>query len=179
METTTTSESPGAPRVSTGWTVSLTYSRSSPCLTSALSEYSLRSETRPRSYSMRKLTGSHLYGELVGRRDIKGKIVDEIDELLISAFQDITSAIIQHETLENHLYEHIDDDGDRSQFAENPIPNRNAAIHGLVPYSTEKTSLNSIFLADSVLQMITERKREKIAEIADILRGRVLGAKSA
>ena len=65
----------------------------------------------------------HLYGELVGRRDIKGKIVDEIDELLISAFQDITSAIIQHETLENHLYEHIDDDGDRSQFAENPIPN--------------------------------------------------------
>ena len=121
----------------------------------------------------------HLYGELVGRRDIKGKIVDEIDELLISAFQDITSAIIQHETLENHLYEHIDDDGDRSQFAENPIPNRNAAIHGLVPYSTEKTSLNSIFLADSVLQMITERKREKIAEIADILRGRVLGAKSA
>ena len=122
----------------------------------------------------------HLYGELVGRHlDIKGKIVDEIGELPISAFQDITSGIIQHETLENHLYEHIDDDGDRSQFAENPIPNRHAAIHGLVPYSTEKSSLNSIFLADFVLQMITEMKREKIAEIADILRGGVLGAKSA
>ena len=114
----------------------------------------------------------HLYGELVGRHlDIKGKIVDEIGELPISAFQDITSGIILHETLENHLYEHIDDDGDRSQFAENPIPNRHAAIHGLVPYSTEKSSLNSIFLADFVLQMITEMKREKIAEIADILRG--------
>ena len=122
----------------------------------------------------------HLYGKLVGRHlDIKGKIVDEIGELPISAFQDITSGIIQHETLENHLYEHIDDDGDRSQFAENPIPNRHAAIHGLVPYSTEKSSLNSIFLADFVLQMITEIKREKIAEIADILRGGVLGAKSA
>ena len=122
----------------------------------------------------------HLYGELVGRHlDIKGKIVDEIGELPISAFQDITSGIIQHETLENHLYEHIDDDGDRSQFAENPIPNRHAAIHGLVPYSTGKSSLNSIFLADFVLQMITEMKREKIAEIADILRGGVLGAKSA
>ena len=95
----------------------------------------------------------HLYGELVGRgRDIKGKIVDEIGKLPISAFQDITSGIIQHETLENHLYEHIDDDGDRSQFAENPIPNRHAAVHGLVPYSTEKSSLNSIFLADFVLQ---------------------------
>ena len=113
----------------------------------------------------------HLHGELVGRHlDIKEKIVDEIGELPISAFQDITSGIIQLETLENHLYEHIDDDGDRSQFAGNPIPNRNAAIHGLVPYSTEKSSLNSIFLADFVLQMITEIKREKIAEIADILR---------
>ena len=113
-----------------------------------------------------------LYGELVGRnRDIKGKIVDEIGELPISAFQDITSGIIQHEILENHLYEHIDDDGDRSQFAENPIPNRNAAIHGLVPYSTEKSSLNSIFLADFVLQMITEIKRKKIAEIAEALLG--------
>ena len=127
-----------------------------------------------------RATRVHLYGELVGRHlDIKGKIVDEIGELPISAFQDITSGIIQHETLENHLYEHIDDNGDRSQFAENPIPNRHAAIHGLVPYSTEKSSLNSIFLADFVLQMITEMKREKIAEIADILRGGVLGAKSA
>ena len=122
----------------------------------------------------------HLYGQLVGRHlDIKGKIVDEISELPISAFQDITSGTIQHETLENHLYEHIDDDSDRSQFAENPIPNRHAAIHGLVPYSTEKSSLNSIFLADFVLQMITEIKKEKIAEVADILRGGVLGAKSA
>ena len=122
----------------------------------------------------------HLYGELVGRHlDIKGKIVDEISELPISALQDITSVIVQHETLENHLYEHIDDDSDRSRFAENPIPNRHAAIHGLVPYSTEKSSLNSIFLADFVLQMITEIKKEKIAEVADILRGGVLGAKSA
>ena len=46
----------------------------------------------------------HLCGELVGRHlDIKRKIVDEIGELPISAFQDITSGIIQHETLENHL----------------------------------------------------------------------------
>ena len=117
----------------------------------------------------------HLYGELVGRHlDIKGKIVDEIGELPISAFQDTTSGIIQHETLESHLYEHIDDDGDRSQFAENPIPNRHAAIHGLIPYSTEKSSLNSIFLADFVFQMITAIKRAKIAEVVDILQDRML-----
>ena len=110
----------------------------------------------------------HLYGELVGRHlDIKGKIVDEISELPISAFQDITSVIVQHETLENHLYEHIDDDSDRSRFAENPIPNRHAAIHGLVPYSTEKSSLNSIFLADFVLQMPAIGK-EKMAEVPSI-----------
>ena len=112
--------------------------------------------------------------EPVGRLDVKGKIVGEIGDLPISSFHDLTSGTIQYETLENHLYERIDDDGDRSQFAENPIPNRHAAAHGLVPYSSEKTSLNSILLTDFVFQMITAIKRETIAKVVDILQDRML-----
>ena len=112
--------------------------------------------------------------EPVGRLDVKGKIVGEIGDLPTSSFRDLTSGTIQYETLENHLYERIDDDGDRSQFAENPIPNRHAATHGLVPYSSEKTSLNSILITDFVFQMITAIKRETIAEVVAILQDRML-----
>ncbi len=116
--------------------------------------------------------------ELVGRPNIKETILSGVDDLPISSFYDLTSVMIQYDTLEKHVYEQIGNENDRSQFADSPIPNRHAAIHGLVPYSSEKISLNSIFLADFVFQMITEIKREKIAEVAGVLEGRVLAAKS-
>ena len=89
----------------------------------------------------------------------------------MSSFHDLTSSTMQYETFEGHLYEQIDDENDRSRFADNPIPNRHAALHGLVPYSSEKSSLNSIFLMDFVLQTTTQAKRARIAEAADILKG--------
>lgn len=89
----------------------------------------------------------------------------------MSSFHDLTPSIMQYEALEGHLYERINDENDRSRFADNQIPNRHAAIHGLVPYSSEKSSLNSIFLIDFVLHTITQAKRARIAEAADILKG--------
>ena len=116
--------------------------------------------------------------ELVGSPNIKETILSRVDDLPISSFYDLTSGMIQYEALERHLYERIGNENHRSQFADNPIPNRHAAVHGLVPFSSEKTSLNSIFLADFVFHLITEFKREKIAEVAGVLEGRVLAAKS-
>ena len=81
--------------------------------------------------------------------------------------------------MEKHLYEHIDDENDRSKFAESPIPNRHATVHGLVPYASEKSSLNSIFLADFVFLMITQIKKEKITKVAEILKGYALAAESS
>ena len=115
----------------------------------------------------------------VGRRtNIKETILSEVSDLPISSFHNLTSVTIQYETLENHLYENIDDENDRVQFAESSIPNRHASLHGLVPYSSEKSSLNSIFLADFVFLTITQSKKEKVRKVAEILKGYVLAAES-
>ena len=120
-----------------------------------------------------------LHEKLVDRGlNVKETILGEVDDLPVSWFHDLSSGTIQYETLEKHLYEHIDDENDRSQFAESPIPNRHAAVHGLVPYASEKSSLNSIFLTDFVFLMITQIKREKITEIAEILKDYTLAAES-
>lgn len=110
--------------------------------------------------------------------NIKETILNEVDDLPSSAFHNLTSGIMQYDTVANHLYEHIDDENDRSQFEENPIPNRHAAVHGFVPYSSEKSSLNSIFITDFVFLMITQVKKERIQAAAQILKGYALSIES-
>jgi hypothetical protein len=40
-----------------------------------------------------------------------------------------------------------------------PVPNRHAAIHGLVSYTSLKSSLNAILVADYLLQALSTIKR--------------------
>ena len=121
-----------------------------------------------------RATRVQLRGKMVDRGlNIKKTILSKVDDLPISSFHDITSGTIQYETLDNHLYNQIDDEMGRSKFAENPIPNRHAIAHGLVSYSSEKSSLNSIFLTDFVFLMITEIKKEWISEVTELLKDHI------
>ena len=110
--------------------------------------------------------------------NIKNIILGEVDDLPLSFFGNLTSGTIQYEIFEKHLYKHIKKEDDLSPFAENAIPNRHATVHGLVPYASEKSSLNSIFLADFFFLMITRMKKAKITEAAKILKGYVLAVES-
>ncbi len=56
--------------------------------------------------------------------------------------------------LSEHLYEDVWDEDSRRRFAEDPVPNRHAAVHGLVVYSSMQNSLNAIFMADFIFQAI-------------------------
>ena len=56
--------------------------------------------------------------------------------------------------LSEHLYEHVDDEDSRRRFAEDPVPNRHTAVHGLVVYSSMQNSLNAVFMADFIFQVI-------------------------
>ena len=117
----------------------------------------------------------HLYENRVGNIDVKGK-VDDFEDLPMSSMREISSEIIQLETFVNHLYRHVNTEKDRSELEYSSIPNRHAAVHGLVSYSSEKNSLNSIFIADFAFHMVTELKKEHIGGIIEILRGRVAAA---
>lgn len=61
--------------------------------------------------------------------------------------------------LSEHLYEDVWDEDSRRRFAEDPVPNRHAAVHGLVVYSSMQNSLNAIFMADFIFQAIGVLKR--------------------
>ncbi len=55
-----------------------------------------------------------------------------------------------------HMYARVDDDN-RDRFEQSPIPNRHAAIHGRVSYSTHKHSMNMIIMADYLCQLLPPR----------------------
>jgi hypothetical protein len=57
--------------------------------------------------------------------------------------------------LTKHLYENVRTEPDRQRFAQDPVPNRHAAVHGLVIYSSMQNSLNTIFMADYIFQVIS------------------------
>ena len=54
----------------------------------------------------------------------------------------------------NHLYRQVWD-SNRSQFESDAVPNRHAALHGLVRYSTRKHSMNMLIMADYIFEILT------------------------
>ncbi|MGI4880725.1 MAG: hypothetical protein ACRYG4_24945 [Janthinobacterium lividum] len=69
------------------------------------------------------------------------------------------------ERLDAHLYEHVGDDpGNLARFASDPVPNRHAALHGLVTYRSRKTSLNALIMADFIFHIVSRMKRQIVQE---------------
>lgn len=68
--------------------------------------------------------------------------------------------------LTNHLYAHTRTAADLSAIAADPVPNRHAALHGLLAYDTPKNSINMLIMADFVFQVISALKRNAAASNA-------------
>ena len=102
-----------------------------------------------------RITSQPLLRELVGRLPISA--VEPGGFLGLNLFR----------RLSEHLYEHVDDEDSRRRFARDPVPNRHAAVHGLVVYSTMQNSLNAVFMADFIFQVISLLKRLAVAQGAE------------
>ena len=100
-----------------------------------------------------------LYDDRVGSISVRDQLVNLVGRLPLSILPDGTLAFVGFVQLSHHLYENIHTDEVRERFLEASIPNRHAAIHGLVIYSSEKNSLNSIFVAMYVFRILTVLKR--------------------
>ncbi len=57
------------------------------------------------------------------------------------------------ERLRTHAYAQVHA-GEQEKFEQDPIPNRHAAMHGLVAYSTHKHSMNMLILTDYVFRIL-------------------------
>ena len=58
------------------------------------------------------------------------------------------------ERIRDHAYERVWTEDERERFERDPVPNRHAAIHGLVAYSTHKHSMNMLILTDYVFRIL-------------------------
>jgi hypothetical protein len=59
----------------------------------------------------------------------------------------------------DRLVEHVYESGRREKCEQNPVPNRQAAMHGLVSYSTHKHSMNMLILTDYIFQILPQDDR--------------------
>ena len=58
-----------------------------------------------------------------------------------------------YDKLVDHLYEQVRD-ANREQYERDYIPNRHASLHGLVPYTTHKHSMNMLIMADYIFHIV-------------------------
>ena len=56
--------------------------------------------------------------------------------------------------LVHHAYAGVKTEDERAGFGRNPVPNRHAAMHGLVAYSARKHSMNMLILTDYVFRIL-------------------------
>ncbi|MFT8246474.1 hypothetical protein [Roseomonas sp. BN140053] len=60
--------------------------------------------------------------------------------------------------LAEHLYEDVKSLEQLEKVRSDPVPNRHAAVHGLVTYATAQTSLNALIMAEYVLGLVAVLK---------------------
>jgi hypothetical protein len=94
----------------------------------------------------------------VGKFRVGKLICDCFADAPLSIFPDRSFWLIGFEQLTGHIYCSIKEEDTRIQFSKHSIPNRHATLHGLIAYGSEKSSLNSIFIAEYVMQLMTAWK---------------------
>jgi hypothetical protein len=71
-----------------------------------------------------------------------------------------------YKKLTEHLYIKIGSDADLEKVARSHVPNRHAAIHGLVVYKTEKASLNALIMTEFAFHLVSVIKRSSVQTAA-------------
>ena len=76
-------------------------------------------------------------------------------------FEHLTRAICKEkdasetDKLTYGLFQSVLNEENREHLKQDPVPNRHAALHGLVAYSSPQNSLNAIFMADYIFRIVT------------------------
>ena len=99
----------------------------------------------------------HLFGGRVGNLSVIQQLDVSFRSLPASVLPDRAVGFVGYDYLQDHLYDNIKNEAARNRFINHQMPNRHAVIHGLIPYRTAQSSLNSIFVAEYVLQLISAR----------------------
>jgi hypothetical protein len=98
---------------------------------------------------------------LTGLRDLR----ETVPELPMSVFSGFENSIMSLVTkLLDHLYARVETVEELDAIRFDPVPNRHAAIHGLLVYKTLENSLNCLIMAEFLFALIAEIGRLKHAQ---------------
>ena len=137
-------------------------------MTSSLAEYHIDDEARA---TFREALAAHeaglyrcvcrlLFPEIermidAGRRVGSRKMLQKLTESGDPRDRELRELFdwVMLERLRTHAYGQVDE-GEQERFERDPVPNRHAAMHGLVAYSTHKHSMNMLILTDYVFRIL-------------------------
>ncbi len=105
----------------------------------------------------------HLSYEKLVKKLLEGKYLGDFTPggiYDLSVFGHLTKAVRKGNASESDelifgLFTKVENEEHRERLKQNPVPNRHAAIHGLVVYSSPQNSLNTIFIADYVFRIFS------------------------
>lgn len=108
--------------------------------------------------------------ERVARVELHDGALDKMasQNRLIEAIGDLTprdmattgvSGLRFYKKLTEHLYLHLKDAERVAIAAADPVPNRHAVVHGVVSYTSAKSSINAVLVADYLFQAVSTIKR--------------------
>ena len=103
-----------------------------------------------------------LYDNRVGNFSVKHQLASELGSLPATVLPYGALGVVAYSQLSQHLYESIQTNSARERFLLAPLPNRHATVHGLVVYSSEKSSLNTIFVAIYVFRGLSVLMARKL-----------------
>jgi hypothetical protein len=106
-----------------------------------------------------------LNGRLGGIASLK-KVRAAVGQLGLSelAPQDGGPVFSQFGRMAHHLYETASTQERVAELANDPVPNRHAAVHGLVTYRTMQSSLNALIMTEFMYQAIPAVKAARELE---------------
>jgi hypothetical protein len=117
-----------------------------------------RSVVRTLFPEIERVARNDLYRGALGSISVQHGFAQLVNKL---AFPDLDPAgffgLTQLNRLREHLYIRVTKEN-RKKIEADAVPNRHAAIHGIVVYSTAKNSLNTIFMTDYIYQVVNAVK---------------------
>jgi hypothetical protein len=103
-------------------------------------------------------------GNAPGSMKMAKLLVEKSDDLSVVQLEPSGyHSLILVQRLTEHLYGQVDTRERREKFEDDPVPNRHAAIHGIIVYNSIWNSLNVIFLTDIAFQVVSLAKQTGFA----------------
>jgi hypothetical protein len=97
----------------------------------------------------------HFGDERVDDTWIAKAFLKDVAELPVGMVMRIERGLDMFMRLHEHLYAKLKTAELVEEFADDPIPNRHAALHGLIPYNRVENSLNAVFMFDFLMELVS------------------------